>query len=147
MEGDELPFVTRLPARPVVAPPPSAPRGGGHAEPGPARSPDAPTHVLLAGTAREIRDEPLVLGQALPDGVRGIRLDDAGEGISRSHCSLFRRGEETLVEDHSSHGTFLNGERVEGRAALAVGDRLRIGSPGVELQLIKVAKDDGATQD
>jgi pSer/pThr/pTyr-binding forkhead associated (FHA) protein len=41
-----------------------------------------------------------------------------------------------VVEDHSSGETFVNDERVAGRAVLRVGDRLRLGSPGVELLLI-----------
>jgi pSer/pThr/pTyr-binding forkhead associated (FHA) protein len=40
------------------------------------------------------------------------------------------------VEDLSTWGTFVNGERVSGRAVLAPGDRVRVGSPGVELLLI-----------
>ena len=43
-----------------------------------------------------------------------------------------------MVEDHSSTGTFVNGERVSARAVLRAGDRLRLGSPGVELLLIAV---------
>ncbi len=30
----------------------------------------------------------------------------------------------------------MNGERVSGRAVLAVGDRIRVGSPGLELLLV-----------
>jgi pSer/pThr/pTyr-binding forkhead associated (FHA) protein len=63
-------------------------------------------------------------------------------GLSRRHCSLFRSGGSVMVEDHSSYGTYLNGRRVEGRAAASIGDRLRLGSPGVELMLIAVAQDD-----
>jgi pSer/pThr/pTyr-binding forkhead associated (FHA) protein len=43
-----------------------------------------------------------------------------------------------IVEDHSTYGTFLNGSRLEGRASLAAGDRLRLGTPGIVLQLIAV---------
>jgi pSer/pThr/pTyr-binding forkhead associated (FHA) protein len=41
-----------------------------------------------------------------------------------------------VVEDLSTWGTFVNGERVAGRAVLAAGDRVRVGSPGIELVLI-----------
>lgn len=55
------------------------------------------------------------------------------------HCSLLRGddGNATVV-DHSRHGTWLNDERVVGRAPLRAGDRLRIGSPGVAIDLIAV---------
>ena len=33
---------------------------------------------------------------------------------------------------------FLNGERVQRRAVLAAGDRVRIGTPGVELELVRI---------
>jgi hypothetical protein len=36
---------------------------------------------------------------------------------------------------------------VAGRTALTVGDRLRLGSPGVTLELIQLVNDDGAPQD
>ena len=47
-----------------------------------------------------------------------------------------------VVEDHSTYGTFLNGSRVEETAEVGVRDRLRLGSPGVELMLIAVLEDD-----
>jgi pSer/pThr/pTyr-binding forkhead associated (FHA) protein len=45
-------------------------------------------------------------------------------------------GAEVVVEDTSTWGTFVNGERIASRAVLAAGDRLRLGTPGIELQLI-----------
>ena len=52
-----------------------------------------------------------------------------------------------MVEDHSTYGSYVNEERVVGRTALTVGDRLRLGSPGVTLELIQLVNDDGAPQD
>jgi len=143
-EGDELPFVTRLPLRPGPAPgpPPTV-----QAPPAPEGRPgerQGPTHLLLDSVAHPITDEPLVLGVAVPAGTRGVNLEGPNVGVSRSHCSVYRRGPEVLVEDHSSHGSFVNG--IEGRSLLAVGDRLRLGSPGFELRLIRLAKNDGSPQ-
>ena len=134
-----LRFVTRLP-RPeapegtiggaaVILPPPAKPVPA----PGPGRR---PTHVLLGSVARAITPEPLVVGTAPPLGARALRLEGETAGVSRAHCRLFESGGESLVEDLSSWGTFLNGERVPGRAVLAAGDRLRVGSPGIELLLV-----------
>jgi hypothetical protein len=142
-EGEELPFVTRLPVRPGLAPGPAAavadprPPATGRGEE------SGPTHVLFGDVAHPIADEPLVLGVAVPEGSRALNLEGDAAGISRSHCSLYRRGPEVLIEDHSSHGSFVNGERVEGKSLLAVGDRLRLGSPGLELRLIRVERNDG----
>jgi pSer/pThr/pTyr-binding forkhead associated (FHA) protein len=41
-----------------------------------------------------------------------------------------------VVEDLSTWGTYVNGERISGRAVLAVGDRIRVGSPGLEILLV-----------
>ena len=74
----------------------------------------------------------------IPPGARGFNVAGALQGVSRRHCSIYRNGQGVIVEDHSSFGTFVNGARVQGRATLAAGDRVRIGTPGEELHLITV---------
>jgi hypothetical protein len=51
------------------------------------------------------------------------------EEVSRVHASLERRGDEwTLVDDGRSHnGSFIDGERVRGRARLSDGDAIAVG--------------------
>lgn len=156
-QGESLPFITRLPAGaapPAVGPlsaVTSAPAAGSPAAAGrpqaPADSADRsgsqPTHVLHAGHAYPITAEPFVLGIAIPVGRRGINLRGQTAGISRAHCSIRRDGNRVIVEDHSTHGSFLNGQRLDGRTELAAGDRLRLGSPGVELLLIHVEDEGG----
>lgn len=136
---DAVRLVTRLP-RPeaaegtvggaaVILPP--APK------PLPARGPGRrPTHVLLGAVAREITEEPLVVGTAPPAPGRAWRLEGETAGISRAHCRIFVSAGEAVVEDVSTWGTYVNGERVSGRAVLAAGDRIRVGSPGLELLLV-----------
>ncbi|MDX1388588.1 MAG: FHA domain-containing protein [Acidobacteriota bacterium] len=142
--GDELPFVVRLPAgrpsppRPVAVPP-SAAR--------PVGAPDPPTHLLLDGAAHPVTSEPLVLGVAVPPGTRGLNLTGPTAGISARHCSVYRVGNEVVVEDHSADGSFVNGERVVNRRVLMTGDRLRLGTPGIELGIITVVDDRGTTSD
>ena len=110
-------------------------------EGGPARA--APTHVLWRGEA-----VPLAMGAALEVGRApapgGIRLDEGLAGVSRLHCSLRRGPDGVQVIDHATHGTWLNGHRIAGRARLAAGDRLRIGDPRVELAFIAVGTGGGA---
>jgi hypothetical protein len=136
--GGALRLVTELPR-------PEAPEGTLGAgvvllPPAPRRAPAAParrpTHVLLDSVVHAITAEPLVVGTAPPEGARRLRLAGETAGVSRAHCRLFESAGEALVEDLSTWGTFLNGERVAGRAVLAVGDRIRVGSPGIELVLI-----------
>jgi len=134
---EALPFVTRLPS----------PVGGGSAsalaakvaeEPEPAEGGRRPTHLLHLGVARPIRDEPLVVGTAVPDGQRALLLPGRPAGVSRSHCAVVRRGGGAVVEDWSSYGTFVNGQKVEARAELRAGDVLSVGSPAIELMLVAV---------
>jgi len=107
------------------------------AKPLPPRDPGRrPTHILLGPVARAITEEPLVLGTAPPSPGRSLRLEGETAGVSRAHCRLFESAGSALVEDLSTWGTYVNGERVPGRAVLAAGDRIRVGSPGLELLLI-----------
>jgi pSer/pThr/pTyr-binding forkhead associated (FHA) protein len=55
-------------------------------------------------------------------------------------------GTELVLIDHSTFGTFVNGERVQERARIHAGDRVRLGDPGVELALIAVGEVAAATQ-
>jgi hypothetical protein len=96
-----------------------------------------PTHVIQDGRAHAIGTEPLVVGVG-PGSGRRIPLP-ALPGVSRSHCTLLARQGAVIVRDTSRHGTWVNGGRVEGEAVLAAGDRLRVGTPGVVLELVAVA--------
>jgi hypothetical protein len=102
-----------------------------------------PTHLVYRGLARAILEEPLAVGAAPSAGRRAVTVP-AGPGISRVHCSLVRADDGVWLEDLSTYGSFVNGERVGGRVALRAGDRLRLGSPGVECELVRVVGDDGA---
>lgn len=98
----------------------------------------SPTHLLHEGVAHPLEPEPFLLGVSIPEGERGLNLAGETAGISRYHCSIYRANGRVLVEDHSKFGSFVNGRRVHERATLAPGDRLRLGSPGIEVQLIEV---------
>ena len=79
-----------------------------------------------------------------PDGVRVVTLDDeltigrtmpsqlvlSDSGLSRKNTTIFRDEDEILVVDEdSTNGTFLNGERISGAPRrLTSGDKLSIGS-------------------
>ncbi|MBM0104528.1 FHA domain-containing protein [Steroidobacter sp. S1-65] len=106
-----------------------------------------PTHVLFQGRAWSIDEQPLTIGWAVEGRPRALTLPSALPGISRSHCTLVRRNGAVMIEDHSTYGSFVNDEKVVGRTALTVGDRLRLGSPGITLELIQLVNDDGAPQD
>jgi hypothetical protein len=103
-----------------------------------------PTHLVHLSRAYALHGRPLALGSSVPADRRGLRLD-AAPGVSRLHCSVRRQdGGGVWLEDHSTYGTFVNDEKVSGRVELRTGDRLRIGSPGVECELVQAVDDDGA---
>jgi pSer/pThr/pTyr-binding forkhead associated (FHA) protein len=97
----------------------------------------APSHLLYRGQALALGPEPLRIGLAPPrDGSASLSVVGASAGVSRLHCSVLRLPSGAMVVDHSRYGTWLNDERVFGRATLRAGDRLRLGRPGVTLELI-----------
>ena len=105
--------------------------------------PDArPTHLVLDGRAYRLGAVALTIGSSVPPGRRALAVE-AGPGISRSHCSVTVE-DGAWLDDHSTYGTWLNGERVGGRAELRAGDRIRLGTPGVECLLVRAVEDDGA---
>jgi pSer/pThr/pTyr-binding forkhead associated (FHA) protein len=94
--------------------------------------------VVYEGRAYALGAEPLLVGRA-PQGARTLELHGPLAGVSRTHCRLMASAAEAVLEDLSTHGTFLNGGRVQHRARLAAGDRIRVGTPGIELGLLRLA--------
>jgi len=99
----------------------------------------APSHLLMNGQVYAVGSGPLVIGRA-PAEPRAITLSEGLAGVSRRHCTLSPEGDELILIDHSSFGTFVNGERVAERARVRAGDRVRLGDPGVELALLAVSE-------
>lgn len=99
----------------------------------------APSHLLLNGQVYAVGGGPVVIGR-VPAGPRSIALPDGLAGVSRRHCTLSPEGDELILIDHSSFGTFVNGERVAERVSVRAGDRVRLGEPGVELALLAVSE-------
>jgi hypothetical protein len=97
-----------------------------------------PSHLLLNGQVYSLGGDALVVGRSPVGGARAITLSDGLAGVSRRHCTFTRDGDELVLLDHSTFGTFVNGERVAERVRVRAGDRVRLGDPGVELALIAV---------
>lgn len=133
--GEQVKLLRRLPWRETPAA--HAPSAPPRAEPG---SDTAPTHVVYRGIGYPVNGEGLLVGRARLDGRRTIVIDDQSSGVSRSHCELSVRDGELVVRDLSSYGTFVNEKRVSGQKVLHPADVIRIGSPGAELELIRVER-------
>lgn len=64
-------------------------------------------------------------------------VDGRYPSVSSHHCRFERQGEQLSVTDlGSSNGTLVNGEPIEGPAALAIGDVVRLGSVGPKLLVV-----------
>jgi len=126
--GDEIQFVTGLPA------------GRAAAKPGPPPPADdsraLPTHLQLGAVIWEI-GQGLTIGSAPPEDRRAVTIGGNLLGVSREHCRVLRRGDDVVVEDHSRYGTFVNDRRIEATASLRAGDVLRVGTPGTSMLLVE----------
>jgi hypothetical protein len=97
------------------------------------------THILYGGDSMRFPESGLSIGTEEMSNTPHIALPRAAAGVSRRHCSLRREGEGTMLIDHSRYGTWINGARVRERAPVRPGDRVRVGTPGVEFTLISAA--------
>lgn len=97
------------------------------------------THILFGGDSMRFPDVGVTIGTGEEAGSPHITLPRAAAGVSRRHCSLRREGDGTVLIDHSRYGTWVNGARVRERAVVRPGDRVRVGTPGVEFTLISAA--------
>lgn len=97
-----------------------------------------PTHILLADVAYPLSQATLTIGGGGAPGLERYLVIEGGlAGVSSIHCELSMTGSQCLLTDRSRYGTFLNGNRINGSAALRAGDILRVGTPGQELMLIR----------
>lgn len=126
-------YLTRLELRGEALPEPLPLLAGGGEE----RRPMA-THVVYRGRAIAIDGAGLVIGRDPGEAAAVLALPDGVAGLSRRHCTLRRERGRTQIVDHSQFGSFLDGARVRGRAFLAAGSTLRLGTPGVELPLVRL---------
>jgi len=124
---DALPLVTRLqgydarPPGPVtiaVNPPPHA-----------AGEIEAPTHLVVGGVAHRITED------GFPVGTVEVAAGD-GEG----KVTIRRLRDQVVLEFPPGATVLLNGEVLDGDAALTTGDRLRLGSTADEILLVTMAE-------
>lgn len=97
---------------------------------------EKPTHLLYRARAYPLNGSPIVLGAEPASDGRAITLVGSLQGVSRNHCAVSVRDGRPVIEDRSSYGTFVNGRPVDKRVDLALGDEIRMGSPGEIAQII-----------
>jgi hypothetical protein len=95
-----------------------------------------PTHVLYRNLAYPITAKPLFIGLGHIAARSGIQIQGQIAGVSRKHCSIQLHGNEIVLTDYSTYGTFVNEKKVAKRMMLQLGQVIRVGTPGEELKLI-----------
>jgi hypothetical protein len=87
-----------------------------------------PTHLLYRNLAYPLTEKPLRIGTNPPTEGRHLRIEADAGGIAPEHCAVEVQGEKAVLVDLGLNDTFLNDRRVEGTAALNVGDAIRLGN-------------------
>jgi hypothetical protein len=101
-----------------------------------------PTHVLYHDAAYRLSDKPLFIGTDHSLSGTAIPVHDGAAGISGKHCSIQREAGGVILTDYSSEGTFVDDKRIEGSAALKIGQTVRLGTSGETIRLITCINSD-----
>ncbi len=107
-------------------------------EPVPSIAEDPASHIVYRGIAYPVDSSGIVIGREPVPQRRTIVLNGGQGGVSRAHCELVKRDGELKLVDKSRFGTFVNEKRISGEIALQPADVIRIGSPGEQLQVIRM---------
>ena len=95
-----------------------------------------PTHLLYRSIAYPITETPLTIGSAEDGAQNDVKIVIEAAGVSPKHCTIALQGEEVVLSNISDQGTFVDEEQVTGSITLKLGQKIRIGSPGLHLQVI-----------
>jgi hypothetical protein len=137
---NSVPFCNRIPTKEHPQKPSAPATAAGHTEDRPAA-----THLLYRSRGYPVSETPLVIGSQVASGTPGILIHGRTEGVSRSHCTVARRDGRLVLTDTSTYGTFVNNIKVAGETELTVGQIIRVGTPGEELQVITCLENDETT--
>ena len=95
-----------------------------------------PTHILYRNLAYPITEKPLVIGQQRTADGSGIKIEGKIAGVSRKHCTVQLEGNNVVLNDYSTYGTFVDENPVNEKTILLLGQMVRVGTPGETLNLI-----------
>ena len=95
-----------------------------------------PSHLLYRDLAYPITEKPIFIGLQRSEDGSGIQILGQIAGVSRKHCSVQLQGDNVVLKDHSTYGTFVDEKAVKGQTCLLLGQTIRVGTPGETLSLI-----------
>jgi len=97
-----------------------------------------PTHLLYRSIAYPITNNPLTVGVAQDSKPCDISITTETAGVSPRHFTIALVGGDIVLHDMSVEGTFVDDKRVNGKMALKLGQIIRVGTPGEQLQVISL---------
>jgi hypothetical protein len=101
--------------------------------------PDAqPTHLLYRNLAYPITDKPLTIGCAQDSEANDINITGEIAGVSPKHFTVGLEDEDIVLHDTSAQGTFVDEKRINRSIILKLGQTIRVGTPGEQLQVISL---------
>jgi hypothetical protein len=95
-----------------------------------------PTHLLYRNIAYPITEKPLTVCCTQDGEHNVVTITGETNGVCSRHFTIERRGKDIILNDTSVQGTFVDEKRVNGSIKLKLGQVIRVGTPGEQLQLI-----------
>jgi hypothetical protein len=95
-----------------------------------------PTHLLYRSIAYPITDKALTIGCAHDSRQNDITISGATDGVSPKHCTVTLQNGEIVLKDMGEGGTLVDEQQVNGSITLKLGQVIRVGTPGEQLQII-----------
>ena len=99
-----------------------------------------PTHILYRHLAYPISQKPLIVCLSGDDGESGLQIKKQTDGASRKHCTIQLQGNEVVLNDYSTSGTFVDDIPVNEKTILSLGQTVRVGTAAETLKLIACLK-------
>jgi hypothetical protein len=97
-----------------------------------------PTHLLYLSIAYPISNKPLTVGSVHDSEPNDINITGETAGVSPKHFTVELVGGDIVLHDTSAQGTFVDEKRINGSIALKLGQIIRVGTPGEQLQVISL---------
>ena len=97
-----------------------------------------PTHLLYRGLAYPITNKPLTVGSDQGSDSNHISIIGETAGVRPRHFTVAIEGGDIVLSDMSSQGTFVDEKRVNGKTSLKLGQIIRVGTAGEQLQVISL---------
>ena len=95
-----------------------------------------PTHLLYGSMAYRISEKPLYIGYDQGSGKAKVQARRPDGNKFLDYFSVQLRGREVVLENFSPDGTDVNDARITGSTVLQLGQTIRVGTPGEQLQVI-----------